>query len=208
MVKKIAPLAVGIVAAILAACGGRVAGTAPSSGEMLPMLSPDLSVRAVLPKDAAGEDLPAVLGTVRARGMKGDVGGFTQTSRSQTLAFPPGTKIEIRNLSKTMSHTFNYIETIKSYPSGFPANPSLSMKAHGGDTFGPGYSSGVIAPGKSVTVTLAEKGTYVIGCAFHYGDGMRDVIVVEDHAKPGPQATASPKATGHPTATPTGGGGW
>ena len=34
----------------------------------------------------------------------------------------------------------------------------------------------VIEPGKSVTVTLSKAGTYLIGCAFHYGEGMHDVL--------------------------------
>jgi plastocyanin len=49
-----------------------------------------------------------------------------------------------------------------------------------------GYASGSIAPGKSVTVTLSNTGIYLIGCAFHYSEGMQDVIEVKAHATPGP----------------------
>ncbi len=53
-----------------------------------------------------------------------------------------------------------------------------------------GYASGSINPGSSITVLLKKKGIYLIGCAFHYGSGMHDVLVVAPHATPGPQATA------------------
>ncbi len=45
-------------------------------------------------------------------------------------------------------------------------------------------------PGKSVTVTLGTSGMYLIGCHFHYHEGMQDVLVVAKGATPGPQATA------------------
>jgi hypothetical protein len=41
---------------------------------------------------------------------------------------------------------------------------------------------------------ILEKGKYLIGCAYHYKLAfpykMRDVLVVEKGATPGPQATA------------------
>ena len=81
-------------------------------------------------------------------------------------------------------------------PAVFPANPNLSIPAKGDGKLEAGYASGPISPGKSVTVTLVKAGTYEIGCAFHYGEGMRDVLVVKNGAKPGPQATPpSPKVT-------------
>jgi plastocyanin len=52
-----------------------------------------------------------------------------------------------------------------------------------------GYASGAIQPGKSVTVVLSKPGNYLIGCAFHYHEGMQDVIVVKKNATPGPQGT-------------------
>ena len=51
-------------------------------------------------------------------------------------------------------------------------------------------------------MTLSKDGIYLIGCAFHYHAGMRDVFLVGKYARPGPQATAAP------TSTPTGKSSW
>ena len=104
---------------------------------------------------------------------------------SQTLGFPPDTKITLRNLSKTTAHTMNVIEAIKGPPAKFPANPTLPTSPSGHGILGTGFRSGVLNPGKSVTITLSKTGTYLIGCAFHYSEGMRDVFVVEKGSKPG-----------------------
>jgi plastocyanin len=61
--------------------------------------------------------------------------------------------------------------------------------AQGNGKLKKGYASGVIMSGKSVTLTLAKPGIYLIGCFFHYGEGMRDVLVVSAKATPGPEAT-------------------
>ncbi len=57
-----------------------------------------------------------------------------------------------------------------------------------------------------MTLTLSKPGTYLIGCAFHYSEGMRDVFVVAKGAKPGQEATPPPNATSSPKtgASPTG----
>jgi plastocyanin len=209
MIKKTSTLALGLVAAALAACAHAGDSAPGTSAYALPALAPDVSVAAVLPRNAVGENLPSVLGTVRAPHMSGEVGGFTQKRYSQSLAFPPGTKITIHNLSKTVQHTLDFVAQIPHMSGSFPKNPSLSVKAQGHGVFGPGYASGVIDPGKSVTVTLSKPGTYIIGCAFHYGIGMRDVIVIADGAKPGSQASPPSTSTTNPSPTPTsGGGGW
>ncbi|HEY9179305.1 MAG TPA: hypothetical protein VIO32_01220 [Candidatus Baltobacteraceae bacterium] len=119
---------------------------------------------------------------------------------SQTLAFAPGTTITIKNLSATNAHTLNVLST-----SAFPASPALSTASSGTTSLDANYASGSIAPGGSVTVTLANAGTYYIGCAYHYMDAvsMRDVLLVSASATPGPQATPAPSATSNP-----GGGGY
>ncbi|MBV8154247.1 MAG: hypothetical protein JO029_07420 [Candidatus Eremiobacteraeota bacterium] len=214
MFRKYSVLALALVAGILAACGGR-GSTTPGMGGASFALPPvdDLSISASLPKHEIGEDLPSVLGTVKASGWGNEMlGGFTQTQWSQRLAFPPGTKLTIRNLSKTgTSHTFNVVKVESGNAVKFPSNPSLSTRASGHGKLEAGYASGIIAPGKSVTVTLVKEGTYLVGCAFHYAsNGMRDILVVKAGAKPGPQATP-PAAGGSPSPSPTGsggGGGW
>jgi plastocyanin len=94
--------------------------------------------------------------------------------------------VTIRNLTNNDVHTLNVIGKAGKPPARFPANPSLSTSAKGGGKFGIGYASGIINPGKSVKAKLVKAGTYLIGCAIHYQEGMRDVIVVKAGATPGP----------------------
>jgi plastocyanin len=200
MSKKFSAVAVTFVALALAACGAGNVGagnvgagnTALMNGTTysLPAVDSDLAMTATLPKDTIGEELPFEgVGSIKSQVWKATLGGFTQTERSQSLAFPPGTKITIRNLSKSITHTLNVVKAISGPPAVFPPNPKLSIPAKGDGKLAVGYASGPLSPGKSVTVTLVKAGTYLIGCAFHYSDGMRDVLVVKDGAKPGPQAT-------------------
>jgi plastocyanin len=138
-----------------------------------------------------GEELPGEgLGEVDDTYWSATLGGFTQQQYSQALGFPPGTKITLTNLSKAISHTLNVVKKISGPPANFPSDPTLSTQASGNGKLAKGYASGVISPGKSVTLTLSKAGIYLIGCAFHYGEGMRTVLVVKARATPGPQATA------------------
>jgi hypothetical protein len=186
-----------IAGAALAACTGHAGGNVvPASGPItLPAIAPDVAITATLPKDTVGEELPSAgLGTFKSTFWKATIGGFTQTQYSQTLAFPPDTKITLRNLSHDTPHTMNVIQSIKGPPAKFPANPSLPTSPAGHGILGVGFRSGILQPGKSVTITLSKPGTYLIGCAFHYGEGMRDVFLVKTGAKPGQQATPPPDA--------------
>ena len=82
MVKKFAALSLALVAGILAACGGRASmngGMGGASSFALPPVE-DLAITATLPKHAIGEDLPSVLGTIRAKGWGDEMlGGFTRS---------------------------------------------------------------------------------------------------------------------------------
>lgn len=188
--------------ALLAACGQIASPLSPAGQSRtmaLPPIDGELAITATLPKHTIGEELPSAgLGTVHSAQWKAMVGGFTQSTYSQVLAFPPGTKITIRNLSSDTPHTFNVVAVVAGARAKFPKNPTLSFKATGGK-LQKGYASGIIKPGHSVTVVLV-KGIYLIGCAFHYSVGMRDVLVVKSGAKPGP--VASPVPTPTPTPTP------
>jgi plastocyanin len=207
MFRKIAALAVALTALSVSACGGRAANGAapmgPGNTVMLPPLEPDLVMEAVLPKDAIGEELPGEgVGAIHDEHWKATLGGFTQTHYAQALGFPPGTKITIHNLSKSVEHTLDAFKVIEHGPIFWPKAPKLSVSAHGSGKLELGYASGPIKPGKTVTMTLVKEGTYLIGCAFHYADGMRDVLVVRKGATPGPQATP-PKNDPSPSPTPT-----
>jgi plastocyanin len=188
MLKKISALAVAMAAAALAACAGHYGA---GNSTTLPGM-PDLRVTATLPDGtpvAISENLPSSLGTIDDPHWSATVGGFTQEQFSQVLGFPPGTMLTITNISGSIPHTLNVIGTTKKPPANFPANPSLPTSAKG-KVLKKGYRSGVIMPGKSVSVTMAKKGIYLIGCAFHYKSfGMRDVVVVAAGATPGPEAT-------------------
>lgn len=186
------------IAASLAACGGGSGGSVAPPGGGGPTPTP-------VPSGAGAESIGIALpsgpiGTVDSAQF-GVLGGFTQQTYSQVLAFPPGTTVTLKNLSSTTPHTLNVLGT-----SAFPAAPSLSTSASGSSTLDANYASGSIAPGGSVTVTLSTPGTYYIGCAYHYmtSPSMRDVLLVSSSATPGPQATPQPSSTG----TPSPGGGY
>ncbi len=206
MGKKYIALAVALVGLAVSACGGRMTGsnmTPPVNNTVvLPALDSDLIVTAHLPPKSIGEELPDEgLGKIKSVKWKATLGGFTQQKYSQSLGFPPGTKLTIHNLSKTTEHTLDVVKEIKGPPAVFPKNPNLSVKAKGHALLDTGYASGPIKPGKSVTVTLGKKAIYLIGCAFHYSEGMRDVIVIAPFAAHGPQATPQPSSK--PTHNPT-----
>lgn len=190
MVKRIDVLAASLaMTAALVACGGGGGSsggggvTPPSGGGGGSTPPPPVSANTI------GIALPSgPIGTV-TDAQFGALGGFTQNTYSQVLAFAPGTTITIKNLSATNAHTLNVLST-----SSFPASPTLSTAASGTSTLDANYASGSIAPGASVTVTLANAGTYYIGCAYHYMTvpSMRDVLIVSASATPGPQATPQP----------------
>jgi plastocyanin len=190
MLTRISALAVAMAATALAACAGHY-GAGNGSSSTLPGM-PDLRVTATLPNGtpiAISENLPSDLGTIDDPHWSATVGGYTQQQYSQVLGFPPGTMLTITNVSGSIPHTFNVIGEIKAPPANFPANPTL-LTTPKGTVLKKGYRSGVIMPGKSVSVKMAKKGTYLIGCAFHYKSaGMRDVVVVAAGATPGPEAT-------------------
>jgi plastocyanin len=189
MSKRIAAISLAIIAAALAACAGRDASQAGGNSFALPSFSKSIAIVATLPKDTIGEELPSEgVGTVDDSFWTATLGGFTQSNYAQALGFPPGTKITLTNLSKNISHTLDYVAKIKGPPANFPQNPSLPIPAHG-KKFGKGYASGAISPGKSVTVKLGKAGIYLIGCAFHYGEGMHTVLVIKKNATPGPEGT-------------------
>jgi plastocyanin len=191
MSKRIAALLFAAGAAMLAACAGHSSPSAAGDGSvLLPSFDKNLMITATLPQNTIGEELPTEgLGTIDDSFWSATLGGFTQSSFSQALGFSPGTKITLMNISKNITHTLDYVKKIKGPPAKFPANPNLPISAHGNGVFGKGFASGPISPGKSVTIKLSKARTYLFGCAFHYGEGMHDVIVIKPNATPGPEAT-------------------
>jgi plastocyanin len=176
------------IACALAACGGgnSVPTNAGAGTTFAQSLGPAAVLHFTLPADTIGEELPGEGVGTKTDPAWGLVGGYTQSTTAQVLAFPPGTVVTIMNLSSSLSHTLDVVKKVKSPPANFPPNPTLSMTPQGNGILGKGYASGVIHPGKTVSVTLSNKGNYLIGCAFHYHEGMQDVIRVVPHATPGP----------------------
>lgn len=178
-------------AAGLAACGGGGGGgygggaaPAPGGGGS-PTGVGAMTIGLALPSSAIGVENDPSWGTV---------GGYTQQIYSQVLAFAPGSTITLRNLGTT-AHTLNVIATRNGPPANFPANPNLALSANG-TNLDANFRSGALNPGASMTVTLNTPGIYLLGCAFHYAQGMRDVIMVSNSAVPGPQATPQPGGGG------------
>jgi len=201
MSRKFAAISVALAATVLAACAGRYNGNAAGGGTSytLPAVN-NLQITATVPRGelavplkktgAVSEELPGQgLGTVNDSFWSATLGGFTQQQFSQALGFPPGTKITIKNIGTGISHTFNVVAKIKGPPAQFPTNPSLPTQPNG-STIKVGYASGIIKPGTTVTVTAKKAGIYLFGCAFHYKEGMQDVLVIAKGATPGPQGTA------------------
>jgi protein SCO1/2 len=123
----------------------------------------------------------------------GTVAGFTQEKTTQVLAFAPGAKLTIVNLSKVDDHTLNVISKTNGPPPQWPVSPSLGFSPTGNGILGLGYASGLLTPGASVTITLSKPGTYLLGCAVHYvSNAMRDIIEVSASATPGPTASPGP----------------
>ncbi|HXM06078.1 MAG TPA: hypothetical protein VN936_01375, partial [Candidatus Acidoferrum sp.] len=93
-------------ACALAACAGNAGSTGSQAGNAFTLpLGHDLVMQAKMPKNFIGEELPSEgVGTVDDPTW-GKVGGFTQTMKAQVMAFPPGTKLTIKNLSKSIPHT-------------------------------------------------------------------------------------------------------
>lgn len=177
-------LAIFAFAAIvtLAACGGGGGGGSINPGGSMAPTAPPGGVG----PDTIGISLPTTsIGSVNDPTF-GEVGGYTQNTYSQTLAFPVGTVVTLKNLSSTTTHTFNVVST-----TSFPASPTLSTAASGGTTLSSNFASGNIAPNGTMQITLSNAGTFYFGCAYHYLNTpqMRDVIQVSNTATPGPQAT-------------------
>jgi hypothetical protein len=178
--------------ALLAACnGGNSSGSAaavPAPGATATpaataaptptaTVSTQQVIRMALPSSAIGTVNDPTFGTV---------GGYTQSTYSQVMAFAPGAQVMIQNAqSSSTPHTLGVFATA-SFP---PGQGNLSFTASGGSTLAQGYQTGTVAAGSMVGPVTLQAGTYYIGCAYHYSIGMRDVIVVAANATPGTQAT-------------------
>jgi protein SCO1/2 len=185
--------------AALAACtnGGGLGSIGGGNGGGSPSPLPSGGIGIGIPTGKIGVENDPTWGTVS---------GYTQAQTSQVMAFAPGVKVTLQNLSKTTPHTLNVVGTTTGPPANFPQSPSLSFSPSGNGVLGATYASGSLNPGATVTVTLSNPGIYLIGCAYHYIEfSMRDVIQVVAGATPGPTASPGPGGyaalPAHPRAT-------
>jgi protein SCO1/2 len=190
--RTVAAALVVPIACVIAACtnGGGLGSIGGGGGSPSPFPSGGIGIG--IPTGKIGVENDPTWGTVS---------GYTQNQTSQIMAFPPGSKITVKNLSTTTPHTLNVVAVASAPPAHFPPSPSLSFSPRGNGVLGPNYASGTLNPQGTVTLTLSKPGIYLIGCAFHYVQfHMRDVVQVIAGATPGP--TASPGPGGYDSVAP------
>jgi plastocyanin len=139
-----------------------------------------------------------LLGACTAGGIPTSSGGsggvtidvsLTQFSQSPTpygtsLGYSPavttvsvGTQIHFVNID-SFAHTATAIPGATTFPSGSPFTAAALQQK--GTTLSGGFSSGALQPNaSSQSITADQPGTYLYGCFFHYGAGMRAAIVAQ-----------------------------
>ncbi len=108
----------------------------------------------------------------------------SQTPYGSSLGYRPaittvavGTQLHFVNID-TFAHTATLIPGATKFPSGSPFGAGALTQT--GTTLSSKWSSGAMQPnGSSQTITADQPGTYLFGCFFHYGGGMRAVIVAQ-----------------------------
>lgn len=88
-----------------------------------------------------------------------------------------GSQIHFMN-TDSFTHTATLIPNVTQFPTGSPFTGKALTQS--GDNLSGGFSSGALLAGSSSqTITADRAGTYFFGCFFHYGAGMRGVIVAQ-----------------------------
>jgi plastocyanin len=173
---------------IAVGCGGGGGGGNGGGGGTLP--GPQPSPSPTMP--TIHINLFGTANGVFADATFGNVTGYTQQKHAQVLGIAPGTQVILTN-DDNVTHTFN---VFASFPT---PGPQSTAAAPNGGVLGVGYQSGPLAPGQStavLTVTNTTGNLFII-CGIHYiSNGMRDGMVVQVGATPGPQATPMPAASG------------
>jgi len=108
----------------------------------------------------------------------------TPTPYGTSLGYSPavttvsvGTQIHFVNVD-SFAHTATEIPGATTFPNGSPFNAGALQQK--GTTLSGGFSSGALQPNaSSQSITADRPGTYLFGCFFHYGAGMRAAIVAQ-----------------------------
>lgn len=211
MIERLRLLAALLSVPIVAACSGGGGGSSPGGYASPPTATPQTPAPPTPTPTAssAGQSTAQVISFALPSSsigsqndpMYGAIAGFTQSQYSQVLAFAPGAQVMMRNADR-IPHTLGDLGQ-KSFPA---MGTVLSPTPTGTTTFTDRWQSGNIDAGKMIGPITLTAGTYWIGCDYHYESAnMRDVLVVQASATPGPQATQQANA---PTPSPTSGGGY
>jgi hypothetical protein len=185
-------LAVFTGVALVACGGGGGGGSTPATTPVTPVsnVAPTAQPQVItmaLPQSVMGQLTDPTFGVI---------GGYTQSTYSQVLAFAPNSQVMLANGQAGQPHTLDVIA--QSGP--FPSSPTLSTNPAGGSTLAAGFASGTLNGGSEIGPVTLSAGTYFVGCAFHYvSNMMRTVLIVAAAATPGPQATAPPGSSPPPS---------
>jgi plastocyanin len=88
-----------------------------------------------------------------------------------------GSQLHFVNVD-SFAHTATALVGDSTFPSGSPFGDSALQQK--GTTISSNWTSGAMqANGSSQTITVDRAGTYLFGCFFHYGGGMRAAIVAQ-----------------------------
>lgn len=190
--KRLGLLAAVAAIALVAGCGGGGSST-PAMSVAAPAATPTSTVTAT-PQEIT-MSLPGSTGIgTQTDPVYGAIAGYTEQTYSQVLGFVPGAQIMIVNgqsAAEATPHTLNVLSQ-----TSFPASPTLTTSASGGNTIAAGFQTGVVAAATTMGPFTLTAGLYYIGCGFHYlSNGMRTVLNVAAAATPGPQATPVPTVT-------------
>ena len=96
---------------------------------------------------------------------------------------PPVTTVAVGSLIRftntdSFTHTATLIPNVTKFPNGSPFTAKALQQT--GNNLSGGFTSGALNAGtSSQTITADRAGTYFFGCFFHYGAGMRGVIVAQ-----------------------------
>jgi plastocyanin len=110
--------------------------------------------------------------------------GQSPTPYGSSLGYSPavttvavGTQIHFVNVD-SFPHTATAIPGATTFPSESPFKGSALQQK--GTTLSGDFSSGALQPNSSSqNITADQPGTYLFGCFFHYGAGMRAAIVAQ-----------------------------
>ncbi|MBV8154244.1 MAG: hypothetical protein JO029_07405 [Candidatus Eremiobacteraeota bacterium] len=111
----------------------------------------------------------------------GQTGGFTpaivMAKVGDTIVFKNTDSFAHTSTSIPVAETTNETQFPSKYPFNNPGEHPLSQS---GNTLSGGWSSGEVQAGSTSQNVLVDKaGTYLFGCAIHYGAPMRGAIVAQ-----------------------------